>query len=982
MKIPKGEQNLFNTDWPPAEVDAREIFWRGEGTGLKIESRYGMKLDWTAATLMQFPAQPFSVTDIAKILEAEKYDSDKRSMFKKTKLLVSKRRGPTSIASRLQAQNFKLQILQVDEHDIRLIGLPADAEEFTLEDFYNSRQLTDEELLAWAIQLRRYELNKDPMVASKIENFPSSVPTRAATLLGESEGQPFTKARLVELLISEGEDPRKLAHNIEESFNSGSIQRRLANWELDLHKIMIYQKGARRKIVALYMALGFGKVPDWGIDNKPFWEGVNIEQPQKRVGMYTDWIIEVFKEFEGRPLTYDDFAKILYAEEYDATQLDLLNIRAGRLIHGTKSLKQRLAAGGLKFAVIHLDEPGKRGLTRLMAVPLDRNVSAADIDESQRPSNDELKKLAIRVRREEITFQQERAVKEDKLTDLELSVLDLVSQGRTDAEIEEELSLSSWEVKRAKRDLVKKLVDEGPETTVRALNNAIQGDILSVGTPFFPLVQLITEEKEAIDLMVVGYEDEEIANHLGISLNNVIVRLREVKAKLRAENRNHIVRLLTERVVETITSNEQKQLRKQIRSAWTQRNNELKQERAKRFKTAFNQISNVIEQETWLEISQWQRYEAQADQQEQDLWLEAVERRRQEVLEQEQELEQLLKEWGEEEELRIIREKWNEEQQAKIKQESDFEWQGREEDEKSRKKEVEHAWRQLVQIRNKEVKDAYRIWEAQEQKANRQEQVAWGKHVQARIREQRSEIIKQQKEQASLEAKTERQRQTEGKRVSEQRAKAVVRRRAEIEKLREKARQEAVNTREREKIAREEAARAAEAADKARQATQELRIPDDQLPELNKEFLTSLKLRHPNEVQDNADIKNAVALLVDRGALTNYGERIVAALRYGVPVEIFKKTPISVPRHGRHVKLADIADFLPPYQGLNVESASLVSGFTPLALLRIESEVLKRFGDKDYPALKALLPVVNTELSRIEEEIARKALLEKSDIES
>lgn len=124
------------------------------------------------------------------------------------------------------------------------------------------------------------------------------------------------------------------------------------------------------------------------------------------------------------------------------------------------------------------------------------------------------------------------------------------------------------------------------------------------------------------------------------------------------------------------------------------------------------------------------------------------------------------------------------------------------------------------------------------------------------------------------------------------------------------------------------------------------------LPELTRSFLLNLGKRDPQEVLENTPVKIALDALTRQGYLIDHRLRVVTALRYGVSTDL-TKSPIMIRRNGSYIPLKEVMPYVPPYQGIDVESASQILGLRPLAILQAERALIDSCKDR-YPSLKRL----------------------------
>lgn len=133
-----------------------------------------------------------------------------------------------------------------------------------------------------------------------------------------------------------------------------------------------------------------------------------------------------------------------------------------------------------------------------------------------------------------------------------------------------------------------------------------------------------------------------------------------------------------------------------------------------------------------------------------------------------------------------------------------------------------------------------------------------------------------------------------------------------------------------------------------------------ELPPLNKKLLDSLGSRDPSEVRDNLDIQEASDHIAGQH-LFDDGTKVVLFLRYGLDMTY----PRKINRGGQSISIADIEAFIPKHQGLDVVSASLVCGLSPLVILKTEAGFIAEFKQR-FPALEKLETKINDQIKAIE----------------
>ena len=135
-----------------------------------------------------------------------------------------------------------------------------------------------------------------------------------------------------------------------------------------------------------------------------------------------------------------------------------------------------------------------------------------------------------------------------------------------------------------------------------------------------------------------------------------------------------------------------------------------------------------------------------------------------------------------------------------------------------------------------------------------------------------------------------------------------------------------------------------------------------ELSPLDESLLSNLGARPPDEVLENTSIKNSVDYVGRQNLAHDYKTKLMMALRYGIPSESISLTSIS--RGGESINLAEICSYIPIYQGLDLESASRVSGLSPLELLQIEFKFISEFKQR-FPGLEQLEPKVREAIRQL-----------------
>ena len=153
-------------------------------------------------------------------------------------------------------------------------------------------------------------------------------------------------------------------------------------------------------------------------------------------------------------------------------------------------------------------------------------------------------------------------------------------------------------------------------------------------------------------------------------------------------------------------------------------------------------------------------------------------------------------------------------------------------------------------------------------------------------------------------------------------------------------------------------------------ATAEVLLPElasnptqlEALPPLDKSLLSALTPREPAEILENVAVKNAAESVGRLHLAPDYRTKLVLALRYGIPPKVVCLSTIN--RRGETIKLQDLEEFIPAYQGVDLESAYIITGLTPMELLQAESRFVEAFRDR-FPALQELNPKLREDLHRL-----------------
>ena len=132
------------------------------------------------------------------------------------------------------------------------------------------------------------------------------------------------------------------------------------------------------------------------------------------------------------------------------------------------------------------------------------------------------------------------------------------------------------------------------------------------------------------------------------------------------------------------------------------------------------------------------------------------------------------------------------------------------------------------------------------------------------------------------------------------------------------------------------------------------------LPDLSTEFLANLGVRDPQEVLENGAIKVAVDSVIHQDLLREYRSRVIIPLRYGVRGGV----PMMVRRGEDCIRLEEIMEYVPAYQGLDLSSVSQLVGLPPTVILQVEQEFID-LHKKQYPALGSLESMIRKQMDEL-----------------
>jgi len=204
---------------------------------------------------------------------------------------------------------------------------------------------------------------------------------------------------------------RKILEKLGTNSRTGAVRTAI---EADILPIYGEEIKNRRKILetaSFLMTLAFA-----GEEHKK--EDEDAPETRPRPGMYLDWIAETLIAFNGRTLRLSDVAGVVYQEEYDPKKAWVSANKINAVMNNSKSsssLKNRLSQRGYKYFRFHIKQPQGTIEVRLTGVPIGTEASVGDINESTRPTDEEIKEIAAKIRQDEINYIQQKADEKARL---------------------------------------------------------------------------------------------------------------------------------------------------------------------------------------------------------------------------------------------------------------------------------------------------------------------------------------------------------------------------------------------------------------------------------------------------------------------------------------------------------------------------------------------------------------------------------------
>jgi|GEM_PF-2735525 hypothetical protein len=140
----------------------------------------------------------------------------------------------------------------------------------------------------------------------------------------------------------------------------------------------------------------------------PFWPRESMEPVARRKGMRTDWFIAAVETFKDRPIDVEDLSKIVFAEEHDLKDREKIIHRTISVYANRRSyIDSKLGEKGLELAYDAISLLGRPlRWTTFVCVEIDKTIQPEDFDESLRPTDDELREVAKKLRQKELSAQQ------------------------------------------------------------------------------------------------------------------------------------------------------------------------------------------------------------------------------------------------------------------------------------------------------------------------------------------------------------------------------------------------------------------------------------------------------------------------------------------------------------------------------------------------------------------------------------------------
>ena len=190
-------------------------------------------------------------------------------------------------------------------------------------------------------------------------------------------------------------------------------------------------------------------------DPQTFWEGVEIDEPVRRKGLTRKWGVSALQQLAGKKITTTDLGWVLYAPEVTTTAKNVLQTRANTLVLGNLKTDDDLSENGY---VLH--EQIEKGVYLFICLPKEEKP---DFDTARRPTQKELREVAVRLRTEE----NDRMLEAEEL------------KRQIDATWED-FELEKWEAEWAAKAQIDKLLTRLEEREARMREEAKQQAALEI----------------------------------------------------------------------------------------------------------------------------------------------------------------------------------------------------------------------------------------------------------------------------------------------------------------------------------------------------------------------------------------------------------------------------------------------------------------------------------------------------------------------
>ena len=360
---------------PPRLPREESVIERGDHStfwdGVEMEEpkrRHGLIQEWGTASIEYFKDRPLNTTDLAKVLFAPRLAITKLGQLQ-TQV------GTNVVKSKTVHEELRVRGLKLINNGRLFMGIDIDKE---MDIDWNSLcRPSDEELRQFAIDLRELEHN---MRAQNVPSKSRKLPVKTIDKLWRAREKELDRIGQIQ---------------------TNTADRAIVLWS---HQQAKDQVRADREVSLLARS----EIKQWeteeaqfkeewplkeaGNNTRTFWDGVEVEEPKHRKGLMSYWGVTILEYFKDRPLNTTDLAKVLFAPRLATTKLSQLQTYAGTSVLRSETVKNALHDKGLRI------------------VSRDRHFTCVDIgtepfwDISSRPSDDELREVAMIIREQELAF--------------------------------------------------------------------------------------------------------------------------------------------------------------------------------------------------------------------------------------------------------------------------------------------------------------------------------------------------------------------------------------------------------------------------------------------------------------------------------------------------------------------------------------------------------------------------------------------------